>query len=153
MKKFFTFISTMCFIGINAIILLNIVTRTVFNYPFSWTYELSSILIIWGVYIVFGVNHEEGNHFRIDLIKNFLGNRAGKVLDMISNIIIFVTLLFIIYFSFLAIEKNLQMTTMALDFPVSFAFYLPVLIGSLSMMYYILKMFFARRRKKEDKHD
>ena len=153
MKRVLTFISTICFIGINVIILLNIITRTVFNYPFSWTYELSSILIIWGVYMVFGVNHQEQNHFRIDLIKHALSEKTGKRLDLLSDIIVTITLVFIIIFSFLAIEKNLQMTTMALDFPVSYAFYLPVLVGSLSMFYYIVAGHLIRKRRKEANHD
>lgn len=147
MKKIVTFISTLCFITINAIILLNIITRTIFNYPFSWTYELSSILIIWGVYIVFGTNYQEQNHFRIDLIKLALSEKMGKRLDILSDIIVMVTLIFITISSFFAIEKNMQMTTMALDFPVSLAFYLPVLIGSLSMIYYIIAKYVSRKRE------
>ena len=148
MKKIIIMASTIALICIVGVILINIVARSIFNSPISWSFELTSILIIWSVYLVFGVNYQDKKHFRIDILKEKLNDKVRKILDIFSDLIILTTLLIIIYFSISAIKINIAISTMALNFPVALAYYLPVLIGSVSMILYLfskyIKLFKAR---------
>ena len=141
MKKIIIIASTMALICIVGVILINIVARSIFNSPISWSFELTSILIIWSVYLVFGVNYQDKKHFRIDILKEKLNDKVRKILDIFSDLIILTTLLIIIYFSISAIKINIAISTMALNFPVAFAYYLPVLIGSVSMILYLFSKY------------
>ena len=99
MKKIIIMASTIALICIVGVILINIVARSIFNSPISWSFELTSILIIWSVYLVFGVNYQDKKHFRIDILKEKLNDKVRKILDIFSDLIILTTLLIIIYFS------------------------------------------------------
>jgi len=46
MKKIIIMASTIALICIVGVILINIVARSIFNSPISWSFELTSILII-----------------------------------------------------------------------------------------------------------
>jgi len=123
MKKIIIMASTIALICIVGVILINIVARSIFNSPISWSFELTSILIIWSVYLVFGVNYQDKKHFRIDILKEKLNDKVRKILDIFSDLIILTTLLIIIYFSISAIKINIAISTMALNLPVAFAYY------------------------------
>ena len=130
-------ISTFCLLMIVITILASIVARAAFNRPIMWSMELTSILVIWSVYLVFGINYKEHKHFSIDLLKEHLPEKYHTISEMFNDIIIFLTLITVMYYCGVAMRINYNMTTMALDISVALVYYLPVMIGSASLLLYM----------------
>lgn len=145
-SDFETNLSTLCLLGIVLTILLNVAARIIFNYPFMWTLELCSILVIWSVYWSFGINYKSGLHLSVDALITHLPRRFTNFLDIFKDIIIFVTIVIIITSSVVAIKINFSITTNVLEVSVGLAYYLAVLIGSLSMLSYILHKYYRKIR-------
>jgi TRAP-type C4-dicarboxylate transport system permease small subunit len=125
-------------------ILMAIIARNVFNRPFTWTIELSSILIIWSVYLVFGTNYKDNSHLSVDLLVPHYPPRLKKIYDIFKDLIIIITLIIIIIYCAIAMIINYGWTTMALDISVSLAYYLAAGIGSISMLFYILLKYYKK---------
>ena len=138
MKKVFDrigeIISSFSLSMIVVVILVSIIARGVFNYPLIWSGELSSMLIIWSIYSVFGTNYKEDKHFRIDIVDTFLSKRVVNVLNTIGDFLTLVALVFLIIYSFKAIQGNSSIRTAAMSVQVVYAFYLPFLLGCISFL-------------------
>lgn len=143
-------LSTTCLAGIVLTILVNILSRAVLNRPILWGIEATSILVIWMVYLVFGINYHEDRHFSIDLLKGRLPARLVPFLDGLKDLVILVTLVFSVFYSVKAMRTNIHVKTMALNVSVSWFYYLAFLIGSASMLAHMaLKVLTRRKRRSE----
>jgi TRAP-type C4-dicarboxylate transport system permease small subunit len=127
-----------CLILIVVTILAGIVSRAVFNYPLSWGVELTTILVIWAVYFVFGVNYRDNTHLSISVFAEILPPVFKKVLECLGDIITAVVAVLMLFHGVNAMRMNYGMTTMALDVSVSLAYYLAAELGCVSLLGYIL---------------
>lgn len=136
LAKILTFIGALCMAGIVTVIILNVILRFVFNAPIMWSIEGCSILVVWMTFIVFGVNHREKLHFRIDAIVQLFKPRIRRYITMVADLLTLVCLGFLLYSSIIAVIANGMMPMMTIELPVMFTFYLPMLIGILSYIFY-----------------
>jgi TRAP-type C4-dicarboxylate transport system permease small subunit len=127
-----------CLILIVVTILTGIVARAVFNYPLSWGVELTTILVIWAVYFVFGVNYRDNTHLSISVFAEILPPVFKKVLECLGDIITAVVAVLMLIHGVSAMRMNYGMTTMALDVSVSLAYYLAAELGCVWLLGYIL---------------
>jgi len=130
------------------LIIVNIFFRAVLNKPIIWSVELSSVFIIWSVYAVFGVIYQEKKHLNVNIIESYLfkNNRHKKKLDIFTDGVILIIVIFCAYSSIIAMEKNINVRTAALNFQVSYIYYLPFLLGCISMFYYVIKKYVMKFR-------
>ncbi len=127
-----------CLILIVATIVTGIVSRALFNYPLSWGVELTTILVIWAVYAVLGVNYRDGGHLSVNVFANLLGPRAQRVLDFLADAVTATVVVVMIVHGATAMRMNDGMTTMALDVSVSLAYYLAAELGCISLLAYLV---------------
>jgi len=137
-------LSGVFFLLVVVLILVNIFFRVVLNKPIVGSVELSSVFIIWSVYAVFGVNYQEKKHFSIDLIDKYLTEKIRQKLDIFTDVVIIITMIFCVYYSVSAIERNINVRTSTLGAQVVYVFYLPFLLGCGSMFYYVIKKYMKR---------
>lgn len=150
LKNLLTYLGIINLCMIVIVIVLNIVLRFVFNSPLMWSIDMCAIMVVWMTFIVMGVNHRENRHFRIDVVAMLLPRKGQKVLSAIADFLTFCCLLFVLYSTIVSIVVNRSMTLTAIEISVAYAFYLPLLIGVLTYIFYILREFqFARRRDGE----
>ena len=135
--RFGSLISGFCLAMIIVVILIAIIARGIFNRPLIWSGELSSMLIIWSIYSVFGTLYKEDTHFRIDIIDTFLNKKIITVLDVLGDLITLISLGFLIVFSIKAIQGNMSIKTAAMSVRVVYAFYFPFLIGCVLFLFAI----------------
>ena len=127
-------------------ILASIVARAIFNAPFTWTVELATILVIWSVYLPFGLNYRDRSHLSISVLADRLPAPMRARLDAATDILLVVVLGVMLTACWTAMRMNYGMTTMALDVSVSLAYYLAAGVGSLSMLGYIAAKYWRRHR-------
>ena len=127
-----------CLVLIVLTILTGIVARAVFNYPLSWGVELTTILVIWAVYSVFGVNYRDNAHLSINVFAEILPATCKKALEVLGDIVTAVVAAVTVIHGISAMRMNYGMTTMALDVSVSLAYYLAAELGCVSLLGYIL---------------
>jgi TRAP-type C4-dicarboxylate transport system permease small subunit len=118
-------------------IVISIVARAVFNAPFTWTVELATILVIWSVYLPFGLNYRDRTHLSISVFADRLPPKMRAALDVATDILLVIVLAIMLTSCWTAMRMNYGMTTMALDVSVSLAYYLAAGVGALSMLGYI----------------
>ena len=127
-------------------ILASIVARAIFNAPFSWTVELTSILVIWSVYATLGLSYPERTQLSISVLADRLPPGGRRALDVLADGILTVVLLVMLVSCWTAMRMNYGMTTMALDISVSLAYYLAAGVGALSMLGYLVGKYRRTRR-------
>ena len=123
------------------LILVNIFFRAVLNKPLIWSVELSSVFIIWSVYAVFGVIYQEKKHLNVNIIDKYLIGKIRQKLDIFTDVVIVIIVIFCAYSSIGAMERNINVRTAALDVQVIYIYYLPFLLGCVSMFYYVIKKY------------
>ena len=100
---------------------VQVITRYLFKFAFTWTEELSTILFVWLVYLGCSAAVLKGQHLRIDLLLNAFKGKAKKAALILTDVI---TMAFcaIMVPSMLNVIGNLasrSSTTMLLKIPQS----------------------------------
>lgn len=132
-----TLIGSLCFSAIVAIVIANVILRFVFNAPIMWSIEGCSILVVWMTFIVFGVNHKLGLHFRIDALVHLLGEPAKRAVNFAVDILTLACVGILLFSTVEAVIANGGMPMMTIEIPVLYTFYLPMIIGILSYIAYL----------------
>ena len=133
-----------CLVLIVLTILTGIVARAVFNYPLSWGVELTTILVIWAVYSVFGLNYRDRTHLSISVFAEILPAACKKALVVLGDVVTVAVATVMLIHGISAMRMNYGMTTMALDISVSLAYYLAAVFGCVSLLGYVF-MKYARK--------
>ncbi|PKL14607.1 MAG: hypothetical protein CVV52_01090 [Spirochaetae bacterium HGW-Spirochaetae-8] len=144
-------IGGVCLISIVVVILLSIIMRAVFNKPLMWSGEVSSILIVWSIYSLFGLNYKESQHFAIDVMDEILPKRMQPGIRVFGDIVTLITLVLLIINSVTAMRLNQSMRTAALQARLSYVYYLPFMLGSISMLIYIVQKYYRLIRKRRER--
>ena len=144
-------IGGVCLISIVVVILFSIIMRAVFNKPLMWSGEVSSILIVWSIYSLFGLNYKENQHFAIDVMDEILPKRMQPGIRVFGDIVTLITLVLLIINSVTAMRLNQSMRTAALQARLSYVYYLPFMLGSISMLTYIVQKYYRLIRKRRER--
>jgi TRAP-type C4-dicarboxylate transport system permease small subunit len=156
MDKIFNFIRKILFtISITAIglmmliIFMQVITRYIFGFTFSWSEELSRFLFVWVVFIGSALIMGDKGHMAVSFLSEKLkGTVAGRILFVIIK-------LFALYFIFLMITQGFKMSvTMmfhlspALGIPMGFI-YTIIPVSGLLMLLYVIKDIIIEFSKKK----
>jgi len=142
-------IDTLALTAIVAISVVSVVLRYVFNKPLFWGMELSSSLAVWMTFIIAGVDYKRDIHFRVDIIYGFL----NKKMKLLNNIFVHIVTLFCVsvclYSAAISFIKNYKMSMAAMEISVSISLYLPVVIGYVTYIFYMMVRFLTVCKESE----
>lgn len=133
--------------GIVITIIVNVIARYIFKRPLLWSLELCSILVVWATYILFGVDYQKNRHFRIEVITKLLPTKALQVLDVIVDVLLFVTVIVLAISTWSAVQLNGRMILIAIPVSLWIAFYIPFTIGVLTHLLYLIVKTVLRFKK------
>lgn len=130
------FIGTVILIAIFLIITAGIISRYIFNHPFSWTEELATFLMVWLCYLSAFLTTVRKKHIVADFFVSKASPKFQKIIGIFSKI------LMIIFFVFLAVSvlkllPSLVWRSGVLDIHRSY-YYLPVWTMSILMAYSVV---------------
>jgi C4-dicarboxylate transporter DctQ subunit len=75
------------------LLFMQVVSRYVVNYSFTWTEELAIISFILSIYTSASLAITRRQHLRIKILHSLVGLKAQKVLDIISNVVFAIAML------------------------------------------------------------
>ncbi len=87
LNEFEIYIGAVLFAAMTVMLTLQVVTRYVFNYSFSWTEELCTVFFIWLCYLGACGAVLKGKHLRIDGFLNSLHGKAKKALLIFTDVV------------------------------------------------------------------
>lgn len=145
-------IAVLMFATIIISVTVNIVMRYIFDYPFSWTEELSIFLFVWIVFFGASVAAEQKRHVVLDLVISKIPKKWRRILQLFINLITIGFLIFVVIGGF-----KLQPTTMG-QYSTTLRieknwYYIPVVISSIYMItiYFtdLIKILFGQQLTEE----
>ncbi|MDO4605469.1 MAG: TRAP transporter small permease [Helcococcus sp.] len=83
---------------------LGVLSRRVFNSPFTWLEEIQLACMVWIVFAAAGAAFRTGNHVSIEIIYDILSCKGKKYLNYLISILVIVILGFLLINSILYIK-------------------------------------------------
>ncbi|WP_284638520.1 TRAP transporter small permease [Paenibacillus silviterrae] len=89
LDSFFEGISLAALCGMTLIVILQVVTRKLFNFVFFWSEEVTLLLMVWFSFMGISIGFREKLHIAMDSFTNLFGARFNRVWDKIIQLCIF----------------------------------------------------------------
>ena len=68
---------------------IQIITRYLFHYSFTWTEEISTILFIWSIFFACSAAVIKGKHIKVDALLSRLSFKKAKAVKIFNNTVFF----------------------------------------------------------------
>ena len=125
-------LAALCLLTIVISITAGIISRKIFNSPFTWTEELCTILFIWLSFLGAAVVCAKRGHVAVDFITDKFTPRLQKYVHIVINILTII-LLGLMFVGSIMLMPTMTHKTVALQIP-RYWNYVPIFIGSLYML-------------------
>ena len=141
MKKFGRFIDRLervtlvwTILGLSLIGFVQVFSRYLFNYSFTWFEELGRYLGVFVAFLGGGIGVKTGSHFTMDLIVSHLKRPWQQILRCTTSILSSLFFLLVAYYSWKIIIRmyGYGTTSPAMEMPMFLA-YLPIPVFSMVM--------------------
>ncbi|MCL4744264.1 MAG: TRAP transporter small permease [Burkholderiaceae bacterium] len=130
------FVTTSLVVVIAAILLLQVIGRYVFEYPFTWPEELSGLLFVWVIFLGALPASRGGHLMGIMVFVEMLPPRWTRIVAVATNLIVLATLVTLVIKGVDATRAagSMRMTATGLSWAYVYAA-LPVGFAALSIAY------------------
>ena len=112
------FVTVLMFL-IVVVIVLQVVSRYVFNSPISWTMEANIFLFAWVIYIGASIVLKEDRHVKIELFLSNFSKLQKRLISIFINSVILILLIILIRNNFVLFPFHTQFRTVSLRIPTS----------------------------------
>ena len=140
------------FIGGVVVSLYGVFTRYVLNAPQAWITEIFEFLLVWSIFIGFGMALKDNRHIQVELLFDKLPVGAKKIVATISNLIGGLYSFYLAYSSIelITLTKEQGIKTIDVGIPLWLTYLvLPVGMGLLGLYFFMkaLRAFKGDRRE------
>lgn len=145
--SFETIILSILVLAIVLVMLLQILCRYILNDSLIWSEEFCRYCYIYFMFIGTALSIKEKSALRVDAIVSLLPEKVGKILSIVVDIIVFIMLIYLSYWSFPTV-KSMYLKggySPALKLPV-YIIYLSVPIGFILSILRYLQQFYRMIR-------
>lgn len=113
--------------------------------PFAWGDEIMRLAAMWPAFLAASLGAKEGTHISVThFIKKYLSEKIMNLVLKIANVIVILTLCYLVYFGTDRTLANLQTSLQNLDMSMAW-FYAAVPVGCLFLLIdYTLILIFGR---------
>lgn len=87
LNEFENYLGAALLLAMLVLLTLQVITRYLFKYSFTWAEELSTIMFVWLVYLGCSAAVLKGQHLRIDLLLNAFKGNARKAVLILTDLI------------------------------------------------------------------
>jgi len=136
-------IAGLLFVSGVMISLYGVFMRYVMGAATAWTTEIFEFLMVWSIFIGFGMALKDNRHIQVELVFDKLPFGLKKIMACVSNLIGAIFSFYMVYSSFelIALSKNQGAVTIDVGIPIWLTYLvLPVGMGLLGV-YFIMKAF------------
>lgn len=100
----------------------NVILRYFFHSGLTWAEEISRFLFIWLIFLGAILAFKDNEHLGIDTLVTRLSLKGKKVLFIINNIIIFITLIMLLDGTWNLVLMNVDQSSPALQIPYAYVY-------------------------------
>jgi len=101
------------------VITLQVISRYIFNAPFSWTMEANIFLFAWLIFIGASVVLKEGRHVKMELFLTNFSMRKRKIISIFVSLLLVVFLVILLRNNILLFPLHSQFRTPVVRIPMS----------------------------------
>ena len=127
-----------CMVILTCIVFTDVVLRYVFKQGFSWTQEISTLMLVWFSLIGMGIGVLEKIHINIEMFTAKLSRKALSVLESINYLLIAAFGGLMVYYGALIMHMTKMSTMPATKLPSSVLYIILPLSGILVLLNAIL---------------
>lgn len=135
-------IAVICLMAVFVLFLLNVITRLPFiTWNPTWIDEVIKFFLVWMIFLGAMELTRTGSHFMVDiLVDKFHGTLTGRVMRMISTVIMLVTFCVVLFFGIRLVMTSSMKTTYTLPSFVTMSwFYACIPVSALFMVLYSMR--------------
>lgn len=122
---------------ISIAVFIQVIARFVFNSPIFWIEEFAIDLMIWMILLGSALAVANRSHTRITFFINLLGEKARGVVEIFTQILCMVFMLYISYYSLGNVASTMKNLTTALRVPRGLLYASLPVSGVLIAIYYL----------------
>ena len=127
-----------CMVILTCIVFIDVILRYILKQGFSWTQEISTLMLVWFSLIGMAIGVLEKIHINIEMFTAKLSRKWIQVLDSINHILIAVFGGLMVYFGVLIMDMTKLSTMPATKLPSSVLYVILPLSGALILINAIL---------------
>ena len=135
----FGIIDIIVYISMIGVVLLQIFARVCLPKVPSWTEELSRYLQVYLVAFGAGLAIKYDSFVGVETIFGFIGKKAGLILKMVNNIIVFVLFAFFAVYSIELYKLGIPRTAVTMPSITMNMIYFSMLLMSVSSLFYVIR--------------
>jgi len=120
------------------IVVLQIFFRLCFNISIYWTFEVSTFLFTWIIFLGASIGFKRKSHFSITLIIDKFSPNIKIIINNFINIIVTIFLVVVIKYGFDLMSSSRYQISPSLRIPM-YLIYSVVPLGSIVMLFYLWK--------------
>lgn len=125
---------------------LQVFSRYVLNYSFSWTEEIGRYSFVYLTFIGAALCIRNEMNINLDLLIKRLPRSMSAILEMVVDISIIVFLVLLTYQGYLISLKTVKQVSAALHLPMVL-FYISIPLGAVFMLVNMVRVFLKHRRQ------
>lgn len=125
------------FVCLFLLVVIQVVSRYVFNDPLPWTEELSRFALVWMVFFGSIATMRDGEHIEVNVLISVIPKRYHFIFFTISKIFVVIFMATLIYLGVLNAMNNMMQRSSVLQISMGYA-YLCIPISAAGMLIYSL---------------
>lgn len=127
-------IAVLCTALMSLAIIMQILSRNIFNISFSWAEEISRYLFIWATFLGVGYAFHNNSSISIDILITRLPDRAKKYAEIVIGFLCLIFLIILTYHGFRLCIRTTGQTSPALNLPMNFVYLVIPISGLLQIL-------------------
>ena len=147
LEKSLVAIDTFALAAIVFISIYGVVLRYVFKKPLFWGMEMSTSLAVWMTFLISGVNYKRDIHFTVDIVYGALNKKWKFIDDVVVALITLFCISICLYSAIVGFVRNRKISMAAMEISVSFTLYLPLIIGYVSYIFFMILHFISKNKE------
>ena len=129
-QNLFSILTGACLAVVFFVTFGQVVQRYVFQLPMPWATDVIRIFFVYSVFLGMAVGIFKKAHLNIDVLIQALPSWVRPWFGLLSNVVVFVFLSVVFYFSFSFMMANKDQYTPYLMFPMSYVYMIvPITVG------------------------
>lgn len=85
------FVASVFLVGVFGLVITQVVSRYVFNSPFSWTEESARLLMVWLTFLAAMFVSSRRAHITVDLLATLVPPKAARVVGLFAELVVIAT--------------------------------------------------------------
>ncbi len=135
------FLIVVCLSLMAIFVFMNVVLRYAFNSGITWSEEVSRFLFVWLIFLGAILAFNDNEHLGVDVVIKKLSLTGKKIVYIISNIILLITLVFLLDGSWKLTLLNTDLSAPATGMSYAYIYVFGVIMSAAMIFIILLKLY------------